>query len=220
MTKNKVIVFDLDDTLYSEIDYVISAFHEIANILAKDYDIESYFPTLMHYFNTGKRVFDEVSLSLKISLNKDHLLSIYRSHLPNINLSAEVQSTLNLIKENRVKMGIITDGRSTTQRNKIRSLRLNELIDEDNIIISEEFGSTKPNIRNFEYFMNKYPSGSFTYVGDNPKKDFLAGNGLGWKTICLRDQGRNIHAQDFTLSKEYLPQIIIDSMEDLLLQFD
>ena len=35
--KNKVIVFDLDDTLYKEIDFLKSAYLEIASIVDKDH---------------------------------------------------------------------------------------------------------------------------------------------------------------------------------------
>ena len=36
----------------------------------------------------------------------------------------------------------------------------------------------------------------FTYVGDNLKKDFIAPYHLGWMTICLKDDGRNIHRKE------------------------
>ena len=45
--------------------------------------------------------------------------------------------------------------------------------------------------------MNRYPEcHDFTYVGDNLKKDFIASNTLGWLTVCLKDDGRNIHRQE------------------------
>lgn len=45
--------------------------------------------------------------------------------------------------------------------------------------------------------MNRYPDcHGFTYVGDNLKKDFIAPNALGWLTVCLKDDGRNIHKQE------------------------
>ena len=45
--------------------------------------------------------------------------------------------------------------------------------------------------------MNRYPEcQNLTYVGDNLKKDFIAPNMLGWLTVCLKDDGRNIHRQE------------------------
>lgn len=95
-----------------------------------------------------------------------------------------------------VRIGLITDGRSVQQRNKIEALGLLRWIDENDTIISEEFGSEKPTTENYLYLMKRYPDcHDFTYVGDNVKKDFIAPNALGWNSICLRDDGRNIHKQ-------------------------
>ena len=87
--------------------------------------------------------------------------------------------------------------------------------DNDNIIISEEFGSEKTDERNFVVFMNRYPGADFLYIGDNPKKDFIVPNRLGWKTVVLEDDGRNIHKQE-AVPKEYLPQTGINVFEQLL----
>ena len=41
-------------------------------------------------------------------------------------------------------------------------------------------------------------------------------NKLGWKTICLLDDGRNIHRQDFSCPEEYLPNVKIHTLKELL----
>jgi putative hydrolase of the HAD superfamily len=60
-----------------------------------------------------------------------------------------------------------------------------------------------------------YPSSAYYYIGDNPAKDFQAPNHLGWTTICLLDDGRNIHPQDFTLSPQMLPQHIVPQLTEI-----
>lgn len=45
----------------------------------------------------------------------------------------------------------------------------------------------------------------FYYIGDNLRKDFVAPNKLGWQTICLLDNGENIHSQDFSVDSIFLP---------------
>ena len=56
-----------------------------------------------------------------------------------------------------------------------------------------------PALANYEYFVKRYPGcNDFIYVGDNPDKDFIAPKTLGWETICLKDDGSNIHKQDFS----------------------
>ena len=102
--------------------------------------------------------------------------------------------------------------------NKIEKLDLWNYIQNDDIIISEEFGTEKPSFNNYTYFMDRYPLAErFIYVGDNVRKDFVAPNALGWKTICLKDDGRNIHKQDLIIERGFLPNIIVESFSEISL---
>ena len=111
---------------------------------------------------------------------------------------------------------MLTDGRSIQQRNKIQSLGLDDYFSD--IVISEEFGSEKPAMENYLYFMDKSNKNNtkYYYIGDNPPKDFISANKLGWITICLKDNGQNIHKQNFSLRKEFIPDHIINNIEDIL----
>lgn len=208
----RVICFDLDDTLYKEIDYLKSAYREIAeyaagqctgcsdsvNILA----IKAY-NRMLDAYREGQNAFEELNLFLGLVLPVSDYLYIYRNHKPKIALPEDAVRTLDALKAEGVRLGLITDGRSIQQRNKIEALGLSGWIDEKDMVISEEFGSEKPALANYEYFMKRYPKcHDFTYVGDNLNKDFIAPNSLGWMTICLRDDGRNIHRQEFSTVKE------------------
>ena len=54
------------------------------------------------------------------------------------------------------------------------------------------------------------------YIGDNPKKDFVAPNQLNWVTVGLRDDGRNIHPQHQDgLLDDYLPMHWINCITEL-----
>lgn len=218
----KVICFDLDDTLYKEIDYLKSAYREIAqyaagqctgcsdsvNILAiKAYD------RMLDAYREGLNAFEELNLFLGLDLPISDYLYIYRHHKPKIALVEDVAMTLDELQAKGVRIGLITDGRSVQQRNKIEALGLGKWIEKEDIVISEELGSEKPNVANYEYFMRRYPECyDFTYVGDNLKKDFIAPNALGWHTICLKDDGRNIHRQRVDdIEKRMMPKRWIDS---------
>jgi putative hydrolase of the HAD superfamily len=63
--------------------------------------------------------------------------------------------------------------------------------------------------------MERYHSRTYYYIGDNPAKDFVAPNHLGWTTICLLDDGQNIHPQDFSLSQQMLPQHRISKLSEI-----
>ena len=58
------------------------------------------------------------------------------------------------LRRKNIRLGIISDGRSRTQRNKLRALGLDWIED---VVISEEFGSEKPCEANYLYFEKKYP---------------------------------------------------------------
>ena len=223
----RVICFDLDDTLCKEIDYLKSAYREIAEYAAehchgcsvpvsvlahKAYDV------MLAAYQEGQNAFVVLNRFLGLDLPIADYLYIYRNHNPNIALSEDAVRTLDALKAEGVRIGLITDGRSVQQRNKIEALGLGRWIENADIVISEEFGSEKPALANYEYFMKRYPEcQDFTYVGDNPRKDFIAPNTLGWMTICLMDDGRNIHRHDFASTPvKALPKKKIKSLKELI----
>jgi len=207
----KVVTFDLDDTLCLEVDFLKSAYQEIANYLDKSQNEQLYQSMLKDYFN-HKNVFEE--LTLKYNVEFTSLLRIYRTHQPKLQLKQDVETLILKLKSLSIPLGIISDGRSVPQRNKIQALGLDKLIDD--IVISEEFGYSKPSEKVFKYFMDKYPKSEYYYIGDNLKKDFITANFLRWKTYGIKDKGNNIHSQDVELPIEYYPnQGFIDDFSNL-----
>ena len=214
--KNKVVIFDLDDTLYKEIDFLKSAYREIAFWLEVRFGLNGIFERMLTDYLTGRNVFNILTRHPDIMVTKEELLVIYQNHYPVISLTEEIEQTLIFFKKSGVPLGLITDGRSVSQRNKIHVLHLMHFIEERDMVISEEFGSEKPDIRNYKYFESRYPDCKYIYVGDNVEKDFITPNRLGWTTVCLLDNGMNIHRQDFSLSQEYLPAFKIGSVAELM----
>lgn len=203
MMKKIVVCFDIDDTLYHEIDYLKSAFKDISEKIKQKYNIEcNTYNLMLKWFYDKCDVFDKLIDCFNISTTKSELIGYYRSHVPQICLSNDVKKTLDLLKKKGYVLGIITDGRSLTQRNKINSLGLNKWINNNDIVISEEFGSEKPCEANYKYFMENYPNAEYYYIGDNLKKDFIAPINLGWKCICIEDDGKNIHKQEYSDEKK------------------
>lgn len=213
-----MILFDLDDTIYKEIDFLKSAYREIAYYvrdILKNTESEIFQRMLSNYF-LNKDTFQDLVYASNNSVTKDELLSLYRNHFPNITLDNDTLTCLEVLKKKEVRMGIITDGRSITQRHKLKALSLENWINNDDIIISEEFGSEKPSERNYRYFEKRYPNCDFLYVGDNIQKDFVTPNQLGWQTVCLLDDGRNVHKQNFNLPEKFLPKIRVNTLKELI----
>lgn len=210
MMNDYVFVFDLDDTLYKEIDFLKSAYRYIASKVDKDNSSRLYKKMLEDYYS-GVNAFQLISQSCP-QYTMDKLLELYRRHYPDITLDSDTTSTLSYLK-NFGKTGLITDGRSLTQRNKIKALGIENYFDK--ILISEETGNSKPDLRLFEQF-HEYNASTYFYIANDTSKDFLAPNQLGWKTICLMDSNSiNIRKQNFNLEKEYLPIYKINKLSDL-----
>lgn len=220
-----VVAFDLDDTLYSESDFLKSGFRAVAQMafpLLKHTsytDIDSLHNALIEVYGKGRNAFDwlaeQVEADSQAFINE--CVKTYRFHTPEIKPYTGVLSLLQSLSENGVRMGIITDGRALSQRNKIRALGIEKFFAPENIFISEECGCDKTSIDSWQMLVHHYPNACrFVYVGDNPAKDFRIPNMLGWTTIGLRDRGDNIHPQILSDNPLDAPQLWIDDIHDLL----
>ena len=211
---NTVIVFDLDDTLYNELDYLKSAYKTIALYVDPD-AWKPLYAKMFSLYRNKINVFEFVADAYSTDLGL--LVEMYRNHQPNIQLFDGVLEIFDAIKSRNGKIGIITDGRSHTQRAKLESLGILKYI--DCIVISDEIGSEKPNVANFKAIENSLSGSVYYYIADNLKKDFVAPNALGWKSVALIDNGKNIHSESH---KHMIPQnlaqdFILDLHELLIL---
>lgn len=211
--KPKYIVFDLDDTLTYEIDYLKSGFQEIASQICSEKEkAAKLYEQMLAVYQEGGNAFAYVCGHYP-TLSREELLEVYRYHFPSITLIEGGQEVLDWCKQHCYKVGLITDGRERTQRNKLKALGIEAFFDK--IVISESFGSTKPDVRNYQAFTTEGIS-DYYYIADNPAKDFIAPNALKWTSICLLDQGKNIHPQDFQAASVQLPTYRIKKLKELI----
>lgn len=186
----KAIVFDLDDTLYAEKEYVRSGYKAIANILPQVKQMEE---KLWQAFEQKKAAIDVVLITEGIYTEelKQKCLSVYRSHRPDIHFYDGAEELLCQLRANGYKLGVITDGRPEGQWAKIKALGLDNLV--DHIIVTDELGGVeyrKPNKMAFEMMQKLFdvPFEEICYVGDNIQKDFLAPEMLGMKSILFKNK--------------------------------
>jgi putative hydrolase of the HAD superfamily len=191
----KAVIFDLDDTLVSEFEFVKSGFRVVSKYISQitNADVESVFQELisLHIMDTKNvfnRFLDKYDKYSKMQI--DDVVNLYRNHKPKLFYYNDVIDTLRKLKKNNYKLGIITDGYQTTQKNKIEALFLNEIVDD--IIITDQFGKefTKPSVLPFELISKrlKVTFDEMIYVGDNPKKDFYVGSVTKITTVKI-DRG-------------------------------
>jgi putative hydrolase of the HAD superfamily len=191
---NTILVLDLDDTLYKEADYVLSGIEHTVSLIKKIKNIDLIDKLLEFHHSQPKGDFLEfacIAAALPASA-KESLLWSYRTHLPNIHLSDITRHWLTTSRKNYHAVAILTDGRSVTQRLKLAALGLTDFP----VYISEEWNSEKPHLKRFLAIQERWKNKNYIYIGDNLKKDFIAPKELGWITIGLQDDGRNIHPQN------------------------
>lgn len=206
-----VIVFDLDDTLYNEMDYLISAYKEIAKNLNST-DWQRLFAQMYSLFRSKQDVFEFITS--KYDITKSELLRQYRGHIPAINLFENVLETIQQIKQKDGKIAIITDGRVSTQTEKLKALGILPYIDK--IVISEAIGSEKPDERNFKIIEDTFKNHQYLYMADNLRKDFISPNKLGWMSLGLIDRGLNMHFDGYQyFDEEHAPKNFVFSFNDI-----
>ena len=203
----KIIAFDLDDTLYNEIDFVQSGFRVVAQYTAKKYGLDKNkiysFLTKTLKLNGRAKIFDVMLKKYGIYDKKTvaKLVAVYRSHKPEIKLAKNTKKTLKNLK-NRYKLALITDGNKNVQRNKVYALKLNDLL--DFIVYTDDYGPSgkKPNVISFKKVLKELDGKpeEMIYIGDNPEKDFIGAKKIGIKTIQIyRDKvAKNNFPEEFT----------------------
>lgn len=193
----KGVVFDLDDTLYSEKQYVRSGFRAVARLLESGEAEEK----LWEYFLEGKSAIDELLNELGQQEKKAQCLHAYREHMPEIELYEGVGELIQRLKEEEILVGIITDGRVEGQKNKLAALGLDRLITD--VIITDALGGVrfrKPNDIAFRIMQCRWgiPFEEMVYIGDNPNKDFQAPKQLGMRSIFFENKDGLYYGPEFS----------------------
>ena len=199
------VIFDLDDTLYSEKQYVRSGYKAVAKLLGD----EAFADRLWRYFKNGKPAIDELLNELGCEERKEECLKAYREQIPEIKLYDGVADMILELKSKGIKVGIITDGRVSGQKRKIQALGLDKLIDD--IIITDELGGTqfrKPCDITFRIMQHRWgiPFEQMVYVGDNAEKDFQAPKQLGMRTLFFENED-GLYFTDETVGIETIKKI-------------
>lgn len=208
-------VFDLDDTLYPERDYVRSALLYVGERVEQLFREKQFADHLLELWQEGTA--DPISLAWSQralpEVARVPMVTAMRAHAPAISLSDGAQAVLARLRAQRRSYAIVTDGRSVTQRAKLFALGC---VDAHCLSISEEVGLTKLQSARFIAVSAAFSPGLLCYVGDNPAKDFWMPKQLGWSTIMLDHQGRGVHTQGVPDDTAYLPDLIVSDLREIL----
>ncbi|MDZ7959728.1 MAG: HAD family hydrolase [Aulosira sp. DedQUE10] len=215
----KVVVFDLDDTLFPEHQFVMSGFRAVSNWLATKYSVHDFFEVAWQFFQKGirKNIFNLALEKIKVKYESHlilELVQIYRQHEPSISLYEDAKWAINHFKINN-KLGILTDGYLPTQQKKVEALCIESKFDA--IIYSELYGreNWKPSPLPYQKMMELLGchGKDCVYVGDNPVKDFVTAKNLGWLTVQICRQGGEY--SQITMGESHEANFRVESLMEL-----
>lgn len=191
----RCVVFDVDDTLYLERDYVRSGFEAVSAWALAEFGLVDFADRAWRLFEAGARrtIFDQVLCECGTVVAADAVLrmrEVYRNHAPQITCLPDAAETLARLPA-AVRTAIVTDGPPQSQHAKVEALELKASM--DSIVLTGELGEGygKPHPRGFLLVQQRtlVEAREMVYVADNPAKDFIAPKNLGWLTVRIRRIG-------------------------------
>ncbi len=187
-----IFIFDLDETLYVEKNFVLSGFKVVAKYLnvKHNFNYQNTFKdlkTILKMHGRGK-IFDILLKKNKIYSKKiiSKLIFIYQHHRPKIKIKKEAIGVLKKLSKKN-KLYLLTDGFFKTQENKVVALGIKKYFKK--IYYTGRYGRDfeKPSLKCFKMIKDKEKCDwhELIYIADNPIKDFINLNKKQVVTIRL-----------------------------------
>lgn len=203
----KAFVFDVDDTLYDQVQPFKRAYIKLFG--REDDNIDKIFVSSRKYSDevfeaseSGLMTMEEMYIyrirgalgDFGISVSDERALAFqryYEEFQREITMSGQIKRLLSDLRP-RAKMGVITNGPTKHQWSKINALGLTKWIPGQNILVSGEVGAAKPGRKIFDLAIDRMEldKNEAYFVGDSPENDVAGAANAGWKTIWFNRRNR------------------------------
>jgi putative hydrolase of the HAD superfamily len=196
------VVFDLDDTLYPERQYAIAGFRSAGRWAEEKFGVKGLADEMIHMLDNGMlgKIFATVLARHVPDHTPEDVRAFHeayrRADEPELTLFEDAAHALDHY-ERRGPIGLITDGTHYVQARKVAALRLEPRFAK--IVFTDALGDNreffKPHPRPFETMAAALgqPGDRYVYIGDNPAKDFVAPNAMGWTSVLVHRDHPRIH---------------------------
>ncbi len=190
----KAIIFDLDWTLYDSTSYYHQCLRAVSEIISEETgkNVNRLYQNLINSWNfkgpTYNRLFDdwlrEFEMFTEQRLQKC-IKSMRSNNHYNIDCYFGIHSFLHELR-GRYKLGLLTEGQSGTQRNKIDKLKVGKYFDE--VLVTQDIGFDKLSGRpllHLIHSLNLTPEEVLS-VGDVISKDILPALNVGSSAVHIK----------------------------------
>ncbi|MCR4928375.1 MAG: HAD-IA family hydrolase [Lachnospiraceae bacterium] len=220
----KAYIFDLDYTLFDEMQFFKAGMRDVGEYVCKKYnipakDVYEFCVDSVKKEGRGK-TFNHLIERYSLDEDVKKLVEIYRNTRPSLELYDDAKEVLDALKKEGKLIGIITDGNAEVQEAKVRLLGLFDIIDAlilpDALVIKGETHFTKPNPVVYEACLEKLgvKPEEAVYIGDNPLKDFVGARSLGMKTVQI--ERKNGMFENCEVKEGYEADFVTESLIELL----
>lgn len=206
MKQPQCIVFDVDDTLYLEREYVRSGLRAVDEWLLGEHGVEGFGSKAWAQFEQGVRgqVFNRALEMMEPEI-PDHivpeLVRVYRTHEPDIALLDDARQCLEKLHGD-YQLAALTAGPVPSQHAKVEVLDLGRWCTP--VIYAGRWGTQfdKPHPRPYREMENRtgFAGEQCIYVSDNPHKNFISPRRMGWHTARIRRPGSQHFGVDCSVS--------------------
>lgn len=180
----KLVIFDLDNTLINEEDYLFEGYKNIANYLSKKYKINNSlieFALVENFrLNGRKNLFNKIFDEFKIGMEElNVVLRILREFKPKnkIHLITELRIILERLKSLNISYVILTNGNPHQQKNKIAHINWGDLL--PHVIYANEI-EPKPSEASFKKYLltldKEFDKDKILMIGDSNVDKLFAKN--------------------------------------------
>ena len=199
----KAILFDVDDTLYDQTVPFMEAYAEyfgekpevpaeVIYPVTRKYSDAVYSQAMAGemtmeemYIYRMQKAFEEFGIRITDQEALD-FQKIYADRQHHIHMSPLMQDILAFCS-GRADLGIITNGPSQHQWDKVRSLQAEKWIPHENIFVSADVGAEKPDRKIFDHAKRamRLEDAEIWFVGDAYELDIKGAVKMGWNTVWM-----------------------------------
>ena len=219
-TSKKAILFDVDDTLYDQTVPFKEAYAEyfgenpavpaeVIYPVTRKYSDQVYSQALTGqitmeemYIYRVQKAFEEFDVRITDAEALD-FQKIYADCQRHIHMSEQMERILDYCGR-KAELGIITNGPSAHQWNKVKSLQAERWVPHENIFVSGNVGAEKPDRKIFEYAEHTMglEDAEIWFVGDAYELDVKGALNAGWNAVWMNRRGHEKPEDNISVRKE------------------